>query len=255
MKKDLQKEKQAASKKIIESFEIFPWISDFETGVPVIDEQHRVLVRLLNGLARDLANHTDSQSLDAVFHDLNQYAAFHFDTEETLMQKFIPGDELESIHQKIHRGFVKEIGRLKTPDGDDSTTKRIEEIVVFLSRWLANHILDDDRRMAKVILAIEAGTAAEAAKAEADAYMSGAVKELNDTVLGMYAKLSSRTFKLMKELVEHKEEAIQLQSLQSIEWEHIQHVLKEHDGNISATARTLNMHRRTLQRKLRKPPL
>jgi len=40
----------------------------------------------------------------------------------------------------------------------------------------------------------------------------------------------------------------------NLEWEHIQRVLREHDGNISATARALNMHRRTLQRKLAKPP-
>ena len=39
-----------------------------------------------------------------------------------------------------------------------------------------------------------------------------------------------------------------------LEWEHIQRVLMEHDGNISATARALNMHRRTLQRKLQKRP-
>jgi two-component system response regulator RegA len=39
-----------------------------------------------------------------------------------------------------------------------------------------------------------------------------------------------------------------------LEWEHIQRVLDEHDGNISATARTLRMHRRTLQRKLAKHP-
>ncbi|MFZ5501982.1 MAG: response regulator transcription factor [Pseudomonadota bacterium] len=40
-----------------------------------------------------------------------------------------------------------------------------------------------------------------------------------------------------------------------VEWEHIQRVLHAHHGNISATARALNMHRRTLQRKLSKPPL
>lgn len=40
--------------------------------------------------------------------------------------------------------------------------------------------------------------------------------------------------------------------IERIEWEHIQRVLAEHDGNISATARSLNMHRRTLQRKLNK---
>jgi two-component system response regulator RegA len=41
-------------------------------------------------------------------------------------------------------------------------------------------------------------------------------------------------------------------SVDRLEWEHIQRVLAEHDGNISATARALNMHRRTLQRKLAK---
>ena len=43
-------------------------------------------------------------------------------------------------------------------------------------------------------------------------------------------------------------------SVERLEWEHIQRVLHEHEGNISATARALNMHRRTLQRKLAKRP-
>ena len=43
--------------------------------------------------------------------------------------------------------------------------------------------------------------------------------------------------------------------IDKLEWEHIQQVLRENSGNISATARALNMHRRTLQRKLAKPPL
>jgi len=44
-------------------------------------------------------------------------------------------------------------------------------------------------------------------------------------------------------------------SVERMEWEHIQKVLKENDGNISATARSLNMYRRTLQRKLAKKPV
>jgi len=44
-------------------------------------------------------------------------------------------------------------------------------------------------------------------------------------------------------------------SVRRLEWEHIQKVLKENDGNISATARQLKMHRRTLQRKLQKRPV
>lgn len=48
--------------------------------------------------------------------------------------------------------------------------------------------------------------------------------------------------------------AAQPMSVERMEWEHIQRVLREHRGNISATARALNMHRRTLQRKLLKRP-
>jgi two-component system response regulator RegA len=45
------------------------------------------------------------------------------------------------------------------------------------------------------------------------------------------------------------------QSVERLEWEHIQRVLSAHGGNVSATARALKMHRRTLQRKLSKRPV
>lgn len=44
-------------------------------------------------------------------------------------------------------------------------------------------------------------------------------------------------------------------SLKRITWEHIQYTLDANDGNISATARHLGMHRRTLQRMLSKRPV
>ena len=43
-------------------------------------------------------------------------------------------------------------------------------------------------------------------------------------------------------------------SVARLEWEHLHNVLSQHDGNVSATARALHMHRRTLQRKLGKKP-
>lgn len=51
------------------------------------------------------------------------------------------------------------------------------------------------------------------------------------------------------------EPAAQPISVKRLEWEHLQKVLTEHEGNISAAARALGMHRRTLQRKLAKKPV
>ena len=49
--------------------------------------------------------------------------------------------------------------------------------------------------------------------------------------------------------------SVQPMSVERLEWEHIQKILLENNGNISATARALGMHRRTLQRKLAKKPV
>ncbi len=47
----------------------------------------------------------------------------------------------------------------------------------------------------------------------------------------------------------------QSMSAKRVEWEHLQKVLSDHRGNISAAARAMGMHRRTLQRKLAKKPV
>lgn len=57
------------------------------------------------------------------------------------------------------------------------------------------------------------------------------------------------------EVVEQDTSEFQTMSVSRLEWEHIQRVLNENEGNVSATARALNMHRRTLQRKLAKKPV
>lgn len=53
---------------------------------------------------------------------------------------------------------------------------------------------------------------------------------------------------------QQEETEIATPSLDRLEWEHIQRVLTDNDGNVSQTAAVLGMHRRSLQRKLRKLP-
>lgn len=61
------------------------------------------------------------------------------------------------------------------------------------------------------------------------------------TIADFLARIDGKTF----------EEPTNL-SPKQLEWEYIQRVLNENEGNISKTAKALNMHRRTLQRKLSK---
>lgn len=57
-----------------------------------------------------------------------------------------------------------------------------------------------------------------------------------------------------EDLMENEPTPISTPTLDRVQWEHIQKILQDHNGNISAAARSLGMHRRTLQRKLQKRP-
>jgi len=80
-------------------------------------------------------------------------------------------------------------------------------------------------------------------------------------VLTGYASIATTVDAILKALnatdviISEEEMASGPMSVDRLEWEHIQRVLTENDGNISATARALKMHRRTLQRKLAKRPV
>ncbi len=84
-------------------------------------------------------------------------------------------------------------------------------------------------------------TTVEAIKLGADDYLPKPVSA-NDILKRFFGEDIAET---------DEEEAM---SPKRLEWEYIQRVLAENDGNISRTAKQLNMHRRTLQRKLQKKP-
>jgi two-component system response regulator RegA len=88
-------------------------------------------------------------------------------------------------------------------------------------------------------------TAVEAIKLGADDYLSKPVD--SQTLLAALKGSKAETIKVDKT----NEQTL---SAEQVEWQHLQQVLKANQGNISATARQLSMHRRTLQRKLQKRP-
>lgn len=202
--------KEIIPKETIESFEIFPWSADFETGIETVDEQHQTLVRLLNTTARNLALSSDAMSFGEIMRELSEYTDYHFAEEERLMSQYFAGDILEAGHRQVHQDFVGKIGQLQEEYATRPLDEAVEEIIAILTRWLAFHILDTDRRMAKVIFSVQSGLSVEAAKVQVDREMSGAIKVLVDAVLGMYERLSSRTFQLMKEIVERRSAEMQL---------------------------------------------
>lgn len=107
----------------------------------------------------------------------------------------------------------------------------------------ALHDLDPNTRIVMLTGYASITTAVEAIKLGATQYLA---KPANaDEIVAAFSHTPDGNAPLMAQPTQ----------IDDLEWDHIQRVLRENNDNISATARALNMHRRTLQRKLAKPPL
>ena len=184
--------------------DIFPWNKNFDTGIDIIDEQHKKLVELVNLLAKHFAYQSNIQTLNTVFDQLTAYTIYHFQTEESIWHKYFANDELEIEHKAKHATFIDEIARLKNETAYIHRDLAIENVLSFLTQWLAFHILDCDKSMVKAIQAMQAGESLEDAKRLSENEMTKSMKVLIETVLSMYDSISNRTVQLMREIVERQ---------------------------------------------------
>lgn len=178
--------------------EVFPWNKNFETGNAEIDEQHKYLVQLLNNLANTLVT-SQSVEIHEAFEKLANYANYHFETEEAIWSDYFSDDQWFSSHQLNHASFLPKVLELKDQKLELSFREIIEKVVKFLIRWLAFHIINDDKKMAIVVEAMKNGESRERAKQISERKMNGSIRILIETVLSMYDGLSSTTLELMRE--------------------------------------------------------
>lgn len=112
------------------------------------------------------------------------------------------------------------------------------------------HEADPETRIVMLTGFASIATAVEAIKKGANDYLIKPVDaEAVEVALGV------ADAKALKQRAEADPDGDHLISVDRLAWEHIQRTLSMHDGNVSAAARALGMHRRTLQRKLAKRPM
>ncbi|WP_114239600.1 bacteriohemerythrin [Dyella sp. C9] len=116
------------------------WQEDLNTGIDVIDNQHRRIVAIVNALS-DAQQRQDRRAVGEVLEELVDYTLSHFTFEEALMED--AGYEFGRPHKRLHDIFAARIRQyqLRFAEGEDVA----DELKSMLSRWLFQHIRNDDR--------------------------------------------------------------------------------------------------------------
>ena len=134
------------------------WNQELETGVEIIDQQHRELVAMLNRAAPVLARSRE-ESIEAVgplLEGLLSYAGTHFSTEETMMERAGMDSRARDHHHASHADFGSQVGRMLQSFSQGLDVSG-DQLLTFLASWLVLHILGEDQAMARQFRALEAG--------------------------------------------------------------------------------------------------
>ena len=132
------------------------WSPELDTGIDVIDQQHRRIVDYINAL--EVANQAhDRQAVGDTLDELVDYTMSHFAFEESLQEE--AGYAYCKPHKRVHELFVRRVGdyverhRLGEEIG--------EELYHLLTTWLVNHIRRDDADYVGAVKATMVGIANE----------------------------------------------------------------------------------------------
>ncbi|MDH5785811.1 MAG: bacteriohemerythrin [Chromatiales bacterium] len=115
------------------------WESRFDTGISIIDQQHRRIVDMINDL-HDASIHTETKTVDDILHRMRAYVSEHFQFEEELM--FAADYEFTEAHIQLHRRFTERLNSMA--QRHEAGESIIKELSAFLTKWVLHHIGHED---------------------------------------------------------------------------------------------------------------
>lgn len=189
---------------------MFTWTKQFETGIELVDDEHKKLVDLLNDLHRlsgsENGNH---ERVDAALVSLKEYATKHFSDEEALMETQGVDERHVKMHRMEHKSFVYDIEKMSNHlDPDETDQQMSDRLAQFVTAWLTYHILGIDQSMARQVSGISKGMDPSAAFEMHGmiALDQQTMKSLMDTMFGLWKDATDRCYKLQKRLQEKAED-------------------------------------------------
>jgi hemerythrin len=122
---------------------LIEWTGSLKVGIPLIDEQHQVLVGLINRLDEAANGGRSRTEIGDILKELDKYTRYHFGLEEKAFEDFGYPDARKHIAE--HSAFIAKIDQFELAFAVDKAQVG-EEILQYLKGWLTQHISFTDKK-------------------------------------------------------------------------------------------------------------
>ena len=122
---------------------IIQWKDNLSVNISEIDEQHKMLVTMINDLHDAMKLGKGKDALGDILNNLATYTVGHFGTEEKYFEQFDYPDTLS--HRKEHQAFTEKVTGFIGSFNDGKAVLSMD-VMSFLKDWLINHIQGSDKQ-------------------------------------------------------------------------------------------------------------
>ncbi len=122
---------------------LIKWRDSYSVGVDKFDQEHMVLVELINEMFVIVRDKGSVATLNEAIAKLIEYTEVHFADEEDVMEKV--NYPLLEEHKEIHVNLLEQVFEFQKQIESEGENLRTD-LYKFLRDWLINHILDEDMK-------------------------------------------------------------------------------------------------------------
>ncbi len=152
------------------------WVSEFDTGIAEIDEQHENILHYINQLAAC----KNKAAVGRVLEDLIEYTTLHFKFERSVLER--TGLEFAALYKFDHEKFIEHLTCFvpRHAQGEDI----VDDLYMMLSTWLITHLKRDHAAYRSLQQGRVAGEVMERVQAEKSAWANRYYNHLLESITG-----------------------------------------------------------------------
>jgi len=128
---------------------LFKWDDSLNVGIKKIDDQHRMLIDMLNEFYENIKSKSTKEILADLIKNMKEYVAHHFSTEEELLRQH--GYPDFEKHKSEHKVFINKVEDFENRFNAGRIILSFE-ITNFFKSWLRNHIQVADKSYSKYLI-------------------------------------------------------------------------------------------------------
>ncbi|MCW9026259.1 MAG: hemerythrin family protein, partial [Thiovulaceae bacterium] len=118
------------------------WNEGLNLGIKALDDDHKRLLQLINSLSESIDKNEPKNIIEHIFLELEKLTKKHFEREED----YLEGCSCTKLdeHKVQHADFLSKLSELKNKALSANDYISIQDVTVYLTEWLLNHVIEED---------------------------------------------------------------------------------------------------------------